>query len=371
MNTKSLALIIPTIILLNACINKRNEFRINLVEQDSFEINTDFFSLSSVKNLVKKTKFDSTTYLYFQNFQTKKILLYELMKDTVINIVGREWIDQSNYFGLFFNSNDLFYSFSNNSSDLLLKGSTGEITKTFKINQNYTAVVTPNTRLAIMENYCLLGNSSFNIGFGTRSERIKYYKSIKPILLINLDDSIQCCKAISEFPDKYTNTGNSFYDPFPSFCFGNNKEICVSFGADDYISLYHDSTLFLRKKVKSIYVDDFNPYPDDKQFDMLFLKNYIIEEPKFLSVVFDPWENVYYRIVKHRQGQNFNDNVDYSWSVIIFDSELNVLGEEKYSYKYKPDIFIPTPFGIIMAKESVKHLGKTTLTLFKINRNDK
>ncbi len=177
------------------------------------------------------------------------------------------------------------------------------------------------------------------------------------------------CKAISDFPEKYIITGDSYNDHLPSACIGKNNNICVSFGADDNISLYHDSTLLLRKKVRSIYIDKFNPYPDEKLFDMLYLKNYVAEEPKYINIIYDPFENVYYRIVKHRHEKSASNDAGDSWSVIMLDTELNVLGELKFTSDYKKDIFIPTPVGIITAKQNQRNPDKATLSLIKIKRN--
>jgi len=184
---------------------------------------------------------------------------------------------------------------------------------------------------------------------------------------VNIKDSTLTCKTICNFPEEYISTGDNYSNAFPSACFGSNNNICVSFGADNNLYLYDDTNLLLKKMVKSRFINRFEPYPDEKQFDMLFLKNYKIEEPRYLYIIFDPWKNLYYRIVKHRMiPKRKKNNIEYYWSVIILDQGLNVIGEKKFSYEFNPIVFLPTPFGVLMARNNNPKSKQTVFTLMKI-----
>lgn len=371
MKIKNIILLISVILVLFACTVNKPHLDCSFIEIKKNETDINFKYLAIVPSHITLNSKDSSIHLFFQNAQTLQIFSYKLSRDTIMPISEINFHTPEFFFRYYIVSTDSIYMFYQDSWLLTLKNGKGDMVKTYEIDHKFIPVAIPPMNLMVNNSKFLLGHSSQTLGVGERENRLKYYNTIKPILKLSLKDTILTCKTISKFPDEYINSGYDYYDYYPSACFGKEGKICVSFGANDYLYLYQDSTLLLKKEVKSNFIDKFNPYPDDKVYDMLYLKNYLAEEPKYSRVIFDPYENVYYRIVKHRGSKTKENTVGNSWSVIILDTELNVLAEENIDSKFRAEIFIPTPFGIVMAQESVNHPGNTVLTLAKIKRDDK
>ena len=371
MKTKCLITLISLTYGLYACTDYKKPSGYSFIPMKTFETGINLEYLAVVPGQIKINHIDSTIQLFFQNMKTREITSYKLSKKELEPISEINFNTPEFFFRYYIVSTDSIYMFYQDSWLLTLKNSKDSVIKTYPINHRFITVAIPPMNLMTNNNQFLLGHSSRTLGVGEKKDRLIYYKSIKPILLLSIKDTNFNCQTICKFPDEYINTGNDYYDYYPSACFGKDGNICVSFGADDHLYLYQDSILLIKKEVKSHFIDKFNPYQDEKRFDMLYLKNYLAEEPKYSRVVFDPYENLYYRIVKHRSRKVEENKVENTWSVIILDTELNILAEEKIDSIYKPEIFIPTPFGIVMAQESIKHPGNTLFSLVKLQRNDK
>ncbi len=368
--SKAIAFITITI-LLYSCSNQNQKSKVSFINENEIEISVDSKWLVPIKCQISDTIFNTSIHLVFQNLRTKKILVFNFDGNSLKLMPDVKYKINTYFCNLFILSTDSIYSLQNNTNNLILQNNLGKILKTYHVPKIYTPVTNPSI-LLIGDDHCLLlGNASKRIDFGEREERLKYYKNVKPLLKVNIKDSTFIYHTVGKFPEKYEKTGYNYEDPCPSACFGSNNTICVSFGADDNLYLYNDSGLTLQKKVKSNYIKEFRPYPDDKKLDMLFLKNYISEEPKYLSIIFSPWQNLYYRIVKHRMHlKSQKSNVEKFWSVIVIDQALNVIGEKEFSYKFNPRIFIPTPFGILMARSAKSDNEKTVFVLMKIIKDE-
>ena len=367
---KAIAFITITI-LLSSCSNQNQKSKVSFINENEFEISLDSKWLVPIKSKISDTIFNKSINLVFQNLLTKKILVFNFNGNSLKLMPDIKYKINNYFINLFILSTDSIFSLQNNTNNLILQNNLGKILKIYHIPTIYTPVTNPSSQLIGNNHFLLLGNASKSIGFGEKEERLMYYKKVKPLLKVNINDSTFIYNTFGNFPEKYEKTGYNYKDPYPSTCFGNNNNICVSFGADDNLYLYNDSGLTLQKKVKSTFIKEFRPYPDDKKFDMLFLKNYNIEEPKYLNIIFSPWQNLYYRIVKHRTHlKNKKRNVERFWSVIIIDQALNVIGEKEFSYKFNPSIFIPTPFGILMARSDKSDNKKTVFVLMKIIKNE-
>lgn len=369
MNSRQISIIILLPLFLYSCAEKKGNNGWSFITLRNFETHFDFKYIAFVPTEISTSSLNSNLQLYFQDFKEKKTILYTLNKDTILNRSNEDLKMQEYFFETVFKSDASIYQLKIGTKCIVLRNREGDILNTYNLDQKYNPIIFPPADLKYRNNYFIMGNASSTIGMGLKKDRLLYYQAVKPILLAKIIDTTLQCKAIGDFPEKYITTGNSYNDHLPSACIGENNKICVSFGADANLSLYRDSTFMLRKEVKSIYVDKFNPYPDEKLFDMLYLKNYTADEPKYISVIYDQFENVYYRIVKHRRSNSGSVSTENTWSVIITDSELNVLGEVKFSGDYKYDIFVPTPLGIVTAKRSPRNSDKAMISLIKITRN--
>ncbi len=366
---KNIALFIFFAFMMFACTdNKQESTKVKIIRINEFEVNIDSKFIVPLNVRMTDNNSNSSYQVFFQRIKTKEIVTFNLTKSYLKLITNTKYDINNFYCNLFFYSSDSIFSFNNGGNQVVLQNPFGNILKTYQINNEYLPLTTPKIRLNGCIGRLLLGNSSRDINFGKMDERKLFYHSIKPLLILDYTDSIPVCMAIADFPEKYLVSGDNYFDPNPSACFGNDGLICVSFGADDYLYLYNDSTLILKKKVNSKFIDKFNPYPDSKIFDMLYLKNYEIEEPKYITIIFDPWENLYYRVVKHRieKGKKMKN----TWSVIVMDKKLDVLYEMLFDYQYDPKIFVPTPFGILMLDKRRSSYNNSIFEIFKFKRDE-
>ena len=369
MKVKHTVIIMLLPILVINCADRKQDNRLSVLTIQDFETDFNFKYIACVPNEISNLQPDSCLHLYFQDMREKETVDFTIDQHAVLKRSDKVLKLKEYFFETYFKTDDSIYQLKIGTKNLVLRNRNGDILNTYNLDQNYTPIIFPPSNLKYRNNIFLLGNVSSTIGFGLKKDRLLYYRAVKPILLAKIIDTTSHCLEISDFPEKYKTSGDSYNDHLPSACIGKDDNICVSFGADDNLSLYHDSTLLLRKEVKSLYIDKFNPYPDAKLFDMLYLKNYIADEPKYTNIIFDPFKNVYYRVVKHRHNSAGSASIEKTWSVIVIDTELNVLGEMKFSGDYKYDVFIPTPIGVVTAKRNPKHPEKAILSLIKIIKN--
>ena len=365
---KYLSIIVFLLFFFFACNNnKQDSLQVTAVKVYEFEVNDSF--IHPIKSETANVYDDPTYKLFFQNIKTMALTSCILYENNAKILSNNEIKIKNHYCSLFFSSTDSIFSFINKTNQIFLKNSSGNILNTYDINEKFIPVTSPLTKLAGSNGRLLLGNSNKKLNFGKLEQRKVFYKNVKPLLIVDIVDSIPTCLAFGDFPEKYIVSGDNFSDPNPSACFGNDGLICVSFGADDYLYLYNDSTMVLKKKVKSEFINRFNPYPDSKTFDMLYYKNYTLEEPKYTDIIFDPWNNLYYRVVRHRfeERKNIMEN---TWSVIVLDEKLNILYEKLFDYQYDPNVFVSTPFGLLMLNISRSINNNLVFEMFKFKKDE-
>jgi hypothetical protein len=164
-------------------------------------------------------------------------------------------------------------------------------------------------------------------------------------------------KQFGQFPESYYKDKIfNFYDTTPSKTFNLNDKIVLSFAKDHFVYIYNLNGEFISKKSsKSSYIDYFNEFDSSKIYDFLYLRSYIEEEPAYLRIIYDQYQNLYYRLVKHRNQVNekvelnITDKNYQNFSLIVFDENLElqdeiILNSDEF---YLPGL-IPTKKGILI-----------------------
>lgn len=149
-----------------------------------------------------------------------------------------------------------------------------------------------------------------------------------------------------KWPQKFKNGINYSFLQQPEFVVVNNKTY-VSFGTEHTIQEYNNSTgemvclhsyksKFLNKKIQ------WNTSYDEEQSQKMY--NLFVTEGYYVNFTFDKYNNVFYRLVKHPQNlynveNKINKTYGGKWSIIIFDKNMNQIGEtlmpeKKYKYFY-------------------------------------
>jgi hypothetical protein len=157
----------------------------------------------------------------------------------------------------------------------------------------------------------------------------------------------------------------------------NNKEIVYSFPMNDTLFVYsHDGILKRKVSAPSGYFGDFPPPPIDERTENNSekLTNYLLQLKRYVAILYDPFKDRYYRIVAHWQPLKNeegvkNVNSDAPWSIIVLDSDLQILGEQKIEpYTYKFDGVVVTEKGLLVRNNyfhSKEDRDKISYTLFE------
>ncbi|HHH49992.1 MAG TPA: DUF4221 domain-containing protein [Saprospiraceae bacterium] len=155
------------------------------------------------------------------------------------------------------------------------------------------------------------------------------------------------------FPKDYFKKG---YFPISSISSaGDGSQLAFSLPCDHHIYFTKDGNNLDRKIAKSKYIDEFvpkggNPY------------EYFAENPFYGSLYFDPYRNLFFRIVKHPYKKaaelGINHCYDYppAFSIQILDNEFNLLGEQKINgLKYSMYVLFIHPDGIYISSSNPKN----------------
>jgi hypothetical protein len=324
--------------------------------------------LIPINNFISEENEASKNSFFFEDIKSRQMLKCNIFEDSIhlteiANVDSTIWPINKLH-----KSTDLFYCYNHNTNRLSYQITQGAALQAYQLDQQYGLINLLSGYEKNGTSSILLDNASKTIGFGTTKERLEYYQKVKPLLMIDILPEGINHKAFGIWPKEYVATGNGYDDPYAKACFGHNNHVCVSFGADHNLYLYNDTALIYSKNNKSNYINNFKAYPDEKQFDMSYLREYTQSEPKYTNLIFDPWKKMYYRTVKHSfLNATTGYEVKSFWSVIITDDELNIIGECKFDYQYDPNVFIPTPFGILLMKGNLPDPKERTLTLIKLS----
>lgn len=352
-------------------ISNNPELTFNIQFEHSIHNSECTYYLMPINSFVSG-KVDNAIYpVFFEDYLSKQLLKCEIFKDSV-HLSHIKNVDSTIWpVNILYKSNDLFYYFNHNTNRLSYKNHNETVLQTFQLDQKYGMISLISGYQVNEISSILMNNASKTIGFGSMKERLEYYQNVKPLLMIDvLSERIEY-KAFGYWPIEYMNTGNGYIDPYAKACFGNYKNVCVSFSADHNLYMYNDTVLQYSEHNKSNYISNFNPYPDDKQFDMLYLREYKQKEPKYMEIIYDPWKKMYYRTVKHPYlNISTGSEVNRFWSVIVTDDKLKTIGECKFSIQYDSNVFIPTPFGILLMKGNYPDSKERTLTVIKLSTHE-
>ncbi len=342
-----------------------SESRIIFQEVAEYDMNNKYQALFYLSQTVA-----DNSQIHFVELMQMKIIIFDMknvnIKESKFEGRGLRGISYINPDG------DTIYSFADEFSTIVLKDRNGIVLDSCKIPIQYTPF--PSTKFfpQFGNRDMIVGNTSKTIPFQKEDDRKLYYKKVESVLRIQIQDSSFLFSTLGKFPQEYVESGINYNDHMPSACFGDNGSINISFGAHHDLFKYKDTILVLEKKVKSKYIDEFKPYPDDKLYDMLFLKTYSIEEPRYTNLIYDCWNKLYYRTVIHRS--HFDDRAkkrsQSNWSIIITDEDFNILDELVFDYSFSPKVFVPTKEGVLLYKSNLSSNKNSVLKLYKIEKNE-
>lgn len=172
------------------------------------------------------------------------------------------------------------------------------------------------------------------------------------------------------WPQDYRN-GENFRDYYPQHCVNAKGQIVASFEANDSLFVIEDGKIVERHECKSRYMTPRHPFPDDSLGHFAYLGRFIVQEPRYRYLVYDPYRQLYYRIVHHAQqtekpgGMEVNGYLDKPWSLMVLDGKFNVLSETVFDpQRFFPGIF-PLKNGLLVQRRTNENDTSITFSVFE------
>ncbi|HAG16862.1 MAG TPA: hypothetical protein DCG69_10155 [Bacteroidales bacterium] len=195
------------------------------------------------------------------------------------------------------------------------------------------------------------------------------YFSRKSGLSFRIDQGNFRSELVGEFPLAYQKGlfYNDFYSKFVKF---PDESIANSFSCDDSIYLYHQtkkSTYFMGSKNAA----PFKPYPLTELRNGNYKRQYTVEEPRYLQLIYDPFTDLVYRVYKHKSdylvdGKVINDR-DIPWSLLVSTTDFSTIEEYEFrDGKYSPIGMMPTADGLFILKFEQNNEKEIKGSLFRI-----
>lgn len=337
-----------------SCSSKNNKIELELVNEIKMNIPlgsnfifTQYFTDNQNEYLVW---LDSTNKLIFFNLEKSKA-------DYIIRLVNfnPKW----NYYSII--SRDSVMIISNLQNRIFIVNNEGKVIGDWKLstklNNKYSLFAQVDNPIYFVDHKFYCSSIRNDIRLTNQQSFKEYYDSPTNIILAISSDTLKPIKQFGQFPESYYKDKIfNFYDTTPSKTFNLIDKIVLSFAKDHFVYIYNLNGEFISKKSsKSSYIDYFNEFDSSKIYDFLYLRSYIEEEPAYLRIIYDQYQNLYYRLVKHRNQVNekvelnITDKNYQNFSLIVFDENLElkdeiILNSDEF---YLPGL-IPTQKGILI-----------------------
>lgn len=312
------------------------------------------------------------------NYDSLRIELFNYKKDYLVksillnSIFNRETLNEIAPYQFLIQSFDSVF-IGTNSNIIFLIDNKGQLLNRWDLNLlndvEVELVFLPSLQMCLIGNNLYLGNAS-NDFVGDKEGRIDYFKSVSPLLILNIIDNKLHAIPI-KFPPIYL-SGDDFRSYHISQCCADNINI-YSFALDSNIYLYNSKGFINKINLYSKYWTVPKPYPTDSLRNYYFLKKYLREETRYDRIVFDKYRNLYYRLVSVSSNFQNNDGTLKSmndWSCMVLDSNFKIINELFFNAEdYFSYYFYPVPEGILIgdSKRAISEKSKICLALFEIN----
>ena len=316
---------------------------------------------------------ENNTVITLFNASDKSIWIYQIDSNNSVTSknIHSHFLEQCYNFQLYIKSIDSIYHLKERDNFISILDSNGNPSSRLWLDTDFIHS-NPENNVKIFNNSIFLATATHvhNVAIGI--SRALYYQETKPISQIELgSDSILKNYIYGKFPNCYTKDNQNFNDWHPDICATNTSAILVSFACDDSVYLYQNMRLSKSILCKSAYIDEFESIPDNKSFDMTYTISYILHEPKYWDIRYNKYKDSYYRIVKHKDiliDENTVDLEKSKWSIIIMDSNFNIMNEFVFKRNEYSYLFItPSAKGLYLRNLLISNSKDSlTLTLFDL-----
>lgn len=162
-----------------------------------------------------------------------------------------------------------------------------------------------------------------------------------------------------EFPDRFRNNCWAEVHWYVPFTTNNKGQVVISFSTGPEIKVYDPDTktVIANHEVKSIFAEKIEPLPNCETNDLENYFRYLKTTPRYLSLTYDPFKNVYYRMIAlpvsgNPDGQGNFQNVQ-PLSLMVLDHNFGVIGEKMFpGRKYDSLDFFVTEEGLWLSRSN-------------------
>lgn len=196
--------------------------------------------------------------------------------------------------------------------------------------------IEPGYKIKISSNRDIIFNEGdLNLTVFPRTKLDYFYKFNFEMMYSLVNDTL--LSHFLKFPKNYnsknwwSSMGNNY-----SKCINSEKNIIYSFPCYKNLIIFNYRNINEIEIKGSKYLDDFPPKPFNiDSTDNKYAYLYRIDKPHYVSIIYDPYRNRYYRIVAHAQqlydsNGRQNEDDDRSHSIMIFDENFKIIGEQEF-----------------------------------------
>jgi hypothetical protein len=344
------------VIFICCSCEKKTKTKLELIKSQSIVFNTPY------NNIVSLSSSTFENYINYATIEDKKINLLNLINNKIEYKISLDKIDSvasiKNGFSFYFHNFDtIFVLLEKKVNTIYQIDSTGKITKKyfFSVESDYNYVLTSfgGSNMCFFDNKILLKKMIFPQQ--KNSDYLKIFYSEPPDITINTKNNV--VEKFGQWPLKYTY--ENFNNSYPYRCIDNEKNVIYSFAAEHELYVYSKNGQLSTFPAKSKFIDKFIQYDIDSMYNVQFKKKYFTTAPKYAKIIFDMYNNLYYRIAIHEQSfinkktNTINSEDDKTWSIIILDKQFNLIDEIYFSENspYTPFSFSICEEGLLIRKK--------------------
>lgn len=374
------------IITLSACnsvvenINTNKEFhetyKLTLIDSISFPLDAESQPLNECMQIYHKPHSDSILFTFYNEYNNS-IYLYNYHKPENYQIIHLEKEGPNGVYpyasGYHIKTLDSIYFYSMYVDKIFLLNRDGNIKETYDLLANVPSdIYRPTMRLGTGRPLYLINDKLYISGY-IHGEFIRE-DSIKLPLSIIYDMKTKSSNLKLGYPESYRrgNWGEVYYREL-FWCYNDSiKRFILSFPNDHNIYLT-DLNKTESKPGGSKYADVIKSIDHSSAFPMPKEKRILhyLESYFYSTIVYDKYRNVYYRFVKHPwiNPQIKRKPWEKPLSIIIFDKNMNRIGETLVDFKYRlsSNAFLVTEEGLLL-REHNDNEDEIKFGIFKLKK---
>ena len=171
-------------------------------------------------------------------------------------------------------------------------------------------------------------------------------------LVLNVRDTTFANNKTGQFPS-FLSAKNSFNIVFPQACVSPTGDYIFTYGPFSELYRYSLNGDKQVLNAPSRYYRPARGLPFAKLSDRQALTDYKITEPEYGPLISDPFRHRYLRVYRHGLPAALDQPLrpsyaDLPWSLLILNSDLQVVGEVKFASTYDPRLILATRRGILI-----------------------